>query len=119
MNRLLIVVLFGVSALFSMEEAPVVDGVPEKKLRLTKLYEQLRPQRPIKEGYYDALHLVSLPQKLSENCAYLDKLKAEQPDAEEIIELEVEIFDAQSIIMLLQVKFDQTRSKREHYRFSK
>jgi len=117
-NRLLIVVLFSTSALFSMEEAPMVNVVPPRKLRLTKLYQQLKPQHA-EAGYHEVLELVSLPQEIVENSLHLQKLRAEQSSAEEIAEVEEKIGSAQFIIQYLQIKFDKTQSARERYRFSK
>lgn len=117
MNRLLIVALFGVSALLSMEDAPVGRVLP-RKLRLTKLYKQLRPEY-VGAGYYDVLDLARLPRLISENRAYLEQLESEDSYAEEMAALEVSILYGELIIEQLQKNFDQTRSKRELYRFSK
>ena len=118
MNRLLIVVLFSTSALFSMEEAPMVNVVPPRKLRLTELYQQLRPQA-VEPRYYEVSELVRLLLLMSENRAYLAQLKAEDSDAKKIAELKEEIRSVELIIKDLQLKFDETRSARERYRFSK
>lgn len=118
MNRLLIIALFGASALLAMEDAPVGRIVPPRKLRLTKLYVQLRPQS-VGAGYHEVLELARLPRLISENRAYLEQLESEDSYAEEMAALEVSILYGESIIEQLQKNFDQTRSKRERYRFSK
>jgi hypothetical protein len=117
-NRLLIITFFGFSPLFSMEDAPVGRIVTPRKLRLTKLYEQLRPQFD-GAGYYEVLELVSLPRLISENREYLEKLRAEQSSLERIATLEVNILDAKSIIEQLQIKFDETTPPPPPHRFSK
>lgn len=126
MKQLLILALLGAIELFAMEEIPVGRMVIRPgTLRLTELYHQLRSQYD-RSGSHHAISLIPLPLEIIKYRAYLQELRSQEcsPDKgveweQRINDLELLIRDTETTIRELQKEFDESRLKREKYRFSK